>query len=200
MSLLSLTMGLILMCVYTLHSSRPGRPPKRSYGAGVQESPRILHHRANSLLSPALLSPTGKRKRTHTRLVFHHVQCAVNLDEPQFTHSQPPSTHMKSICLNHSLLCCPSAHLSFSLPFCRSVRSSFMHLLLRVTVMNDTPQRDHSSICSSLSISLFLSLARSLTSPVLAFQIYCITLGRVDAENVLKFAPRNVLFLPESGV
>ncbi|XP_042572805.1 dachshund b isoform X4 [Cyprinus carpio] len=40
-------------------SSRPGRPPKRSYGAGVQESPRILHHRANSLLSPALLSPTG---------------------------------------------------------------------------------------------------------------------------------------------
>ncbi|XP_073698850.1 dachshund b [Garra rufa] len=40
-------------------SSRPGRPPKRSYGAGVQESPRIFHHRANSLLSPALLSPTG---------------------------------------------------------------------------------------------------------------------------------------------
>ncbi|XP_058624678.1 dachshund b isoform X3 [Onychostoma macrolepis] len=40
-------------------SSRPGRPPKRSYGAGVQESPRILHHRANSLLSPALLSPAG---------------------------------------------------------------------------------------------------------------------------------------------
>ncbi|XP_009304051.2 dachshund b isoform X1 [Danio rerio] len=39
-------------------SSRPGRPPKRSYGASVQESPRILHHRAN-LLSPALLSPTG---------------------------------------------------------------------------------------------------------------------------------------------
>ncbi|XP_051983142.1 dachshund b isoform X2 [Xyrauchen texanus] len=33
-------------------SCRPGRPPKRSYG------PRILHHRANSLLSPALLSPT----------------------------------------------------------------------------------------------------------------------------------------------
>lgn len=40
-------------------SSRPGRPPKRSYGACVQESPRILHPRANSLLSPALLSPTG---------------------------------------------------------------------------------------------------------------------------------------------
>ncbi|KAK7166644.1 hypothetical protein R3I93_006406 [Phoxinus phoxinus] len=40
-------------------SSRPGRPPKRSYGASAQESPRILHHRANSLLSPALLSPTG---------------------------------------------------------------------------------------------------------------------------------------------
>lgn len=188
------------MCVYTLHSSRPGRPPKRSYGACVQESPRILHHRANSLLSPVLLSPTGKCKRTHTRLVFHHVQCAVHLDEPQFTHSQPPSTHMKSICLNHSLLCCPSAHLSFSLPFCCSVRSSFMHLLLLVTVMNDTPQRDHSSICSSLSISLFLSLARSLTSPVLASHLYCITLGRVDTENELKSAPRNVLFLPESGV
>lgn len=129
LSLLSLMMGTILMCVYTLHSSRPGRPPKRSYGAGLQESSRILHQRANSLLSPALLSPTGKPNRTHTRLVFHHVQCPVNLDEPQFTHSQPPSTHMKSICLNHSLLCCPSAHLSFSLPFCRSVRSSFMHLL-----------------------------------------------------------------------
>ncbi|XP_026129008.1 dachshund homolog 2-like isoform X2 [Carassius auratus] len=39
--------------------SRPGRPPKRSYGAGVQESPRILHQRANSHLSPVLLSPTG---------------------------------------------------------------------------------------------------------------------------------------------
>ncbi len=188
------------MCVSTLHSSRPGRPPKRSYGACVQESPRILHHRANSLLSPVLLSPTGKRKRTHTHLVFHHVQCAVHLDEPQFTHSQPPSTHMKSICLNHSLLCCPSAHLSFSLPFCCSVRSSFMHLLLLVTVMNDTPQRDHSSICSSLSISLFPSLARSLTSPVLASHLYCITLGRVDTEHVLKSAPRNFLFLPESGV
>ncbi|XP_042587687.1 dachshund homolog 2-like isoform X1 [Cyprinus carpio] len=43
----------------TSASSRPGRPPKRSYGAGLQESPRILHQRANSLLSPALLSPTG---------------------------------------------------------------------------------------------------------------------------------------------
>ncbi|XP_051561098.1 dachshund homolog 2-like isoform X3 [Myxocyprinus asiaticus] len=40
-------------------SSRPGRPPKRSYVASVQEGPRILHHRANSLLSPALLSPTA---------------------------------------------------------------------------------------------------------------------------------------------
>uniref|UniRef100_A0A8C1PV21 Dachshund homolog 2-like n=1 Tax=Cyprinus carpio TaxID=7962 RepID=A0A8C1PV21_CYPCA len=43
----------------TSASSRPGRPPKRSYGAGLQESSRILHQRANSLLSPALLSPTG---------------------------------------------------------------------------------------------------------------------------------------------
>ncbi|XP_057188787.1 dachshund b isoform X2 [Triplophysa rosa] len=40
-------------------SSRPGRPPKRSYAACLQESPRILHPRANSLLSPALLSPAG---------------------------------------------------------------------------------------------------------------------------------------------
>ncbi|XP_016312546.1 dachshund homolog 2-like isoform X2 [Sinocyclocheilus anshuiensis] len=43
----------------TSASSRPGRPPKRSYRAGVQESPRILHQRANSFLSPALLSATG---------------------------------------------------------------------------------------------------------------------------------------------
>jgi len=84
-------------------------------------------------------------------------------------------------------------------PFLRSVRSSFMHLLLRVTVMNDTPQWDHSSICSSLFISLFLSLAKSLTFPVLSSQIYCITLGRVDAKNELKSAQRNVLFPPESG-
>lgn len=200
MSLLSFMMGTILMCVFTLHSSRPGRPPKRSYGAGVQESPRILHHRANSLLSPALLSPTGKRKRTNTRLVFHHVLCAVNLDEPQFTHSQPPSTYEKYMLKSLPPLLSFCSSFILSLPFCRSVRSSFMHLLLRVTVMNDTPQRDHSSICSSLSISLFLSLARSFTSPVLASHLYCITLGRVDAENVLKSAPRNVLCLPESGV
>ncbi|XP_057711452.1 dachshund homolog 2-like isoform X2 [Corythoichthys intestinalis] len=38
-------------------SSRPGRPPKRcSSGAGVQESPRLLHP---GLLSPNLLSHTG---------------------------------------------------------------------------------------------------------------------------------------------
>uniref|UniRef100_A0A672MSV1 Dachshund homolog 2-like n=1 Tax=Sinocyclocheilus grahami TaxID=75366 RepID=A0A672MSV1_SINGR len=42
----------------TSASSRPGRPPKRSYRAGVQESPRILHQRANSFLSPALLGIT----------------------------------------------------------------------------------------------------------------------------------------------
>lgn len=56
----------LLMSVYALHSSRPGRPPKRSYGASVQDSPRILHHRANSLLSPALLSPTGKSNTPYT--------------------------------------------------------------------------------------------------------------------------------------
>ncbi|XP_057711451.1 dachshund homolog 2-like isoform X1 [Corythoichthys intestinalis] len=41
----------------TSASSRPGRPPKRcSSGAGVQESPRLLHP---GLLSPNLLSHTG---------------------------------------------------------------------------------------------------------------------------------------------
>uniref|UniRef100_A0A672L165 Dachshund homolog 2-like n=1 Tax=Sinocyclocheilus grahami TaxID=75366 RepID=A0A672L165_SINGR len=49
----------VLLVTAVCNHSRPGRPPKRSYGADVQESPRILHHRANNLLSPALLSPTG---------------------------------------------------------------------------------------------------------------------------------------------
>ncbi|KAM8898839.1 dachshund b [Spinachia spinachia] len=40
----------------TSASSRPGRPPKRCSGAGVQESPRLLHP---GLLSPNLLSHTG---------------------------------------------------------------------------------------------------------------------------------------------
>lgn len=44
-------------------SSRPGRPPKRCSGAGIQESPRLLHPGLPGLLSPSLLSHTGKRKR-----------------------------------------------------------------------------------------------------------------------------------------
>ncbi|XP_064205432.1 dachshund a isoform X3 [Anguilla rostrata] len=40
-------------------SSRPGRPPKRSLGVGLQESSRLLPHSVHGLLSPGLLSPTG---------------------------------------------------------------------------------------------------------------------------------------------
>ncbi|XP_061921250.1 dachshund homolog 2-like [Entelurus aequoreus] len=44
----------------TSASSRPGRPPKRcSSGAGIQESPRLLHPGLPGLLSPSLLSHTG---------------------------------------------------------------------------------------------------------------------------------------------
>nr|XP_057922414.1 dachshund b isoform X2 [Doryrhamphus excisus] len=44
----------------TSASSRPGRPPKRcSSGAGIQESPRLLHPGLPGLLSPNLLSHTG---------------------------------------------------------------------------------------------------------------------------------------------
>ncbi|XP_061103536.1 dachshund a isoform X1 [Conger conger] len=40
-------------------SSRPGRPPKRSLGVGLQDSSRLLPHSVHGLLSPGLLSPTG---------------------------------------------------------------------------------------------------------------------------------------------
>ncbi|XP_060951619.1 dachshund homolog 2-like [Limanda limanda] len=43
----------------TSASSRPGRPPKRCAGAGIQESPRLLHPGLPGLLSPNLLSHTG---------------------------------------------------------------------------------------------------------------------------------------------
>uniref|UniRef100_A0AAY4D0N2 Dachshund family transcription factor 2 n=1 Tax=Denticeps clupeoides TaxID=299321 RepID=A0AAY4D0N2_9TELE len=39
--------------------SRPGRPPKRALGVGMQESSRLLHHGVHGLLSPSLLAPTG---------------------------------------------------------------------------------------------------------------------------------------------
>ncbi|XP_019898877.2 dachshund b isoform X2 [Esox lucius] len=40
-------------------SSRPGRPPKRSAGGGIQESPRPLLPAAHGLLSPGMLSHTA---------------------------------------------------------------------------------------------------------------------------------------------
>ncbi|XP_018084625.1 dachshund family transcription factor 2 L homeolog isoform X1 [Xenopus laevis] len=40
-------------------SSRPGRPPKRSLGVGIQENARLLTHGVPGLLSPGLISPTG---------------------------------------------------------------------------------------------------------------------------------------------
>ncbi|XP_026209133.1 dachshund homolog 2-like [Anabas testudineus] len=43
----------------TSASSRPGRPPKRCSGAGIQDSPRLLHPGLPGLLSPNLLSHTG---------------------------------------------------------------------------------------------------------------------------------------------
>ncbi|CAL8326218.1 unnamed protein product [Lota lota] len=43
----------------TSASSRPGRPPKRCSGVGLQESPRLLHAGLPGLLSPNLLSHTG---------------------------------------------------------------------------------------------------------------------------------------------
>uniref|UniRef100_A0AAQ6IUE9 SKI/SNO/DAC domain-containing protein n=1 Tax=Anabas testudineus TaxID=64144 RepID=A0AAQ6IUE9_ANATE len=48
----------------TSASSRPGRPPKRCSGAGIQDSPRLLHPGLPGLLSPNLLSHTGRRYRT----------------------------------------------------------------------------------------------------------------------------------------
>ncbi|XP_055084978.1 dachshund homolog 2-like [Periophthalmus magnuspinnatus] len=43
----------------TSASSRPGRPPKRCSGAGLQDGPRLLHPGLPGLLSPNLLSHTG---------------------------------------------------------------------------------------------------------------------------------------------
>ncbi|XP_028853693.1 dachshund homolog 2-like isoform X2 [Denticeps clupeoides] len=49
----------ILYSDCTNASSRPGRPPKRALGVGMQESSRLLHHGVHGLLSPSLLAPTG---------------------------------------------------------------------------------------------------------------------------------------------
>uniref|UniRef100_A0A4W4FLI1 SKI/SNO/DAC domain-containing protein n=1 Tax=Electrophorus electricus TaxID=8005 RepID=A0A4W4FLI1_ELEEL len=43
----------------TSASSRPGRPPKRSYRPNMQESSRLLQYGGHTLLPPGLLSPTG---------------------------------------------------------------------------------------------------------------------------------------------
>ncbi|XP_041738171.2 dachshund b, partial [Coregonus clupeaformis] len=40
-------------------SRRPGRPPKRSVGGGIQESSRLLHPGVHGLLSPGMLSHPG---------------------------------------------------------------------------------------------------------------------------------------------
>uniref|UniRef100_A0A4X2L6D8 Dachshund family transcription factor 2 n=1 Tax=Vombatus ursinus TaxID=29139 RepID=A0A4X2L6D8_VOMUR len=45
-----------LLC---FHSSRPGRPPKRSLGVAIQENARLLPHGVPGLISPGLISPTG---------------------------------------------------------------------------------------------------------------------------------------------
>nr|XP_009501771.1 PREDICTED: dachshund homolog 2-like [Phalacrocorax carbo] len=42
-----------------VHTSRPGRPPKRSLGVAIQENARLLPHGVPGLLSPGLISPTG---------------------------------------------------------------------------------------------------------------------------------------------
>ncbi|XP_052403121.1 dachshund b isoform X6 [Carassius gibelio] len=93
-------------------SSRPGRPPKRSYGAGVQESPRILHHRANSLLSPALLSPTGcsalswereKRSSTSSEKTQHSLNSS-QLNSLQHTHLLANRLDLPFMMMPHPLL------------------------------------------------------------------------------------------------
>ncbi|KAM6949271.1 dachshund b [Aplochiton taeniatus] len=43
----------------TSASSRPGRPPKRCSGGGIQESPRLFHQGVPGLLSPGFLSHSG---------------------------------------------------------------------------------------------------------------------------------------------
>ncbi|CAB1440341.1 unnamed protein product, partial [Pleuronectes platessa] len=59
-----------LACMHTSSVSRPGRPPKRCAGAGIQESPRLLHPGLPGLLSPNLLSHTGNRDVLFFRLFF----------------------------------------------------------------------------------------------------------------------------------
>ncbi|XP_076838773.1 dachshund b isoform X2 [Brachyhypopomus gauderio] len=43
----------------TSASSRPGRPPKRSYRTNMQDGSRLLQYGGQTLLQPGLLSPTG---------------------------------------------------------------------------------------------------------------------------------------------
>ncbi|XP_073722272.1 dachshund b isoform X4 [Misgurnus anguillicaudatus] len=91
-------------------SSRPGRPPKRSYGVSVQESPRILHHRANNLLSPTLLSPTGHsdsswEREKHSSPVSEKTQHSVNQLNPlQHTHLLANRLDLPFMMMPHPLL------------------------------------------------------------------------------------------------
>ncbi|XP_051983144.1 dachshund b isoform X4 [Xyrauchen texanus] len=87
-------------------SCRPGRPPKRSYG------PRILHHRANSLLSPALLSPTGHiglswEREKHPSPASEKTQHSMNnsqLNSLQHTHLLANRLDLPFMMMPHPLL------------------------------------------------------------------------------------------------
>lgn len=98
----------------------------------------------------------------HASLIFHR---EINSDELSFAPSQPPSTHMKSMfkSLPPLVSLCTSFILSLTPSLCLVIFHT--HLLLWVTVINDTHQRDHSSICSSFSVSSFLSMLKSFTPP-----------------------------------
>lgn len=58
-------------------SSRPGRPPKRSLGVAMQDSSRLLPHSVHGLLSPGLLSPTGKSSTCHLNDWCRDVRIAI---------------------------------------------------------------------------------------------------------------------------
>lgn len=102
---------------------------------------------------------TQVKPTRHIILIFHR---EINSDELPFTPLQPPSTHMKSM-FKSLVSLSTSFILSLTPSLCLVIFHT--HLLLWVTVINDTHQRDHSSICSSFSVSSFLSLLKSFTPP-----------------------------------
>uniref|UniRef100_A0A671LAW7 Dachshund a n=1 Tax=Sinocyclocheilus anshuiensis TaxID=1608454 RepID=A0A671LAW7_9TELE len=72
-----------------LQHSRPGRPPKRSLGVVMQDSSRLLPHSVHGLLSPSLLSPTGKTPLSHgagseknTQRYSHSISLSISLLSP----------------------------------------------------------------------------------------------------------------------